>query len=79
VSKPEEKRPFERPRRTWVDNIKMDLREKFWGGTDWIYLNQDEVRWRALLNTLMNLLVPSSVGKSLSNSATSGSFMELGN
>jgi hypothetical protein len=41
VGKPEEKRPLGRPRRRWVDNIKMGLREIGWGGMDWIYLAQD--------------------------------------
>jgi hypothetical protein len=38
VGKPEEKRPLGRPRRRWVDNIKMNFREIGWGGMDWIYL-----------------------------------------
>jgi hypothetical protein len=58
VGKPEGKRPLGRPRRTWVDNIKMDLREIGWGGMDWIDLAQDRDQWRALVNTLMNLRVP---------------------
>jgi hypothetical protein len=41
VGKPERKRPLGRPRRRWVDNIKMDLREIGWGGMDWINLDQD--------------------------------------
>jgi hypothetical protein len=48
----------ENPRRTWVDNIKMDLREIGWGCMDWIDLAQNRDKWRALLNTVMNLLVP---------------------
>jgi hypothetical protein len=58
VGKPEGKRPLGRPRRRWVDNIKMDLREIGWGGVDWIDLAQDRDQWRALVNTVMNLLVP---------------------
>jgi hypothetical protein len=46
------------PRRRWEDNIKMDLREVAWGGTDWINLAQDRDRWRALVNAVMNLRVP---------------------
>jgi hypothetical protein len=42
VGRPEEKRPLGRPRRRWVDNIKMDLREIGWGGMDWIDLAQDK-------------------------------------
>jgi hypothetical protein len=57
--KPEGKRPLGRPRRSWVDNIKMDLRELGWGGgMDWIDLAQDRDQWRALVNTVMNFRVP---------------------
>jgi hypothetical protein len=52
------KRPLGRPRRRWVDNIKMDLREIGWDGMDWINLAQDRDRWRALVNTVKNLRVP---------------------
>jgi hypothetical protein len=58
VGKPEGKRPLVRPRRRWVDSIKMDLREVGWDGTDWIDLAQDRDRWRAYVNTVMNLRVP---------------------
>jgi hypothetical protein len=58
VGKPEGKRPLGRPRRRWVDNIKMDLREIGWDGVDWIDLAQDRDQWRAVVNTVMNLLVP---------------------
>jgi hypothetical protein len=58
VGKPEGKRPLRRPRRRWVDNIKMDLRGIGWGGVDWIDLAQDRDQWRALVNTVMNLRVP---------------------
>jgi hypothetical protein len=58
VGKPDEKRPLGRPRRRWVDNIKMDLREIEWGGMDWIDLAQDRNQWGALVNTVMNLGVP---------------------
>jgi hypothetical protein len=58
VGKPEGKRPLGRPRRRWVDNIKMDLREIGWNGMDWIKLAQDKDQWRALVNTVMNLWVP---------------------
>ena len=57
VGKPEGKRPLGRPRRRWEDNIKLDLREV--GGVgDWMELAQDRDRWRALVNTVMNLQVP---------------------
>jgi hypothetical protein len=58
VGKPERNRPLLRPRRRWVDNIKMDLRETGWDGMDWIDLAQDRDQWRALVNTVMNLRVP---------------------
>jgi hypothetical protein len=41
VENPEGKRPVGRPRRRWVDNIKMDLREIGWDGMNWIDLAQD--------------------------------------
>jgi hypothetical protein len=41
VGKPEGKRPLGRPRRKWVDNIKIDFREMGWDGRDWINLVQD--------------------------------------
>jgi hypothetical protein len=58
VGKPEEKRPLGRPRRRWVDNIKIDLRELGWDGMEWIDLAQVGDQWRALVNTIMNLWVP---------------------
>jgi hypothetical protein len=54
VGKPEGKRP----RRRWVDNIKMNLREIGWDGVDWIGLAQNKDQWRALLKTVMNLRAP---------------------
>jgi hypothetical protein len=73
VGKPEGKRPLGRPRRRWVDNIKIDLRETECDGMDWIDLIQDRDQWRALVNTVMNLRVPYNFGKFLS-SCTIGSF-----
>jgi hypothetical protein len=58
VGNPEGKRPLGRPRRRWVDNIKMDLREIGWGGRDCIDLAQDRDQWRALVNAVINLRVP---------------------
>jgi hypothetical protein len=58
VGKPEGRRPLGRPRRRWEDNIKMDLPEVGWRGTDWIDLAHDRDRWRALVYTVMNLRVP---------------------
>jgi hypothetical protein len=58
--KPEGKRPLGRPRRRWVYsyNIRMDLGEVGWGDVDWIGLAQDRNRWRALVNSVLNLRVP---------------------
>jgi hypothetical protein len=56
--KPEGKRPLRRRRCRWVDTMKMDLREMGWGGMDWIDLAQDRNQWRALVNMVMNFLVP---------------------
>jgi hypothetical protein len=58
VRKPEGKRPLGRPRWRWVDNIKMDLGDIGWGGVDWIVLPRDRDKWRALVNSVMNLWVP---------------------
>jgi hypothetical protein len=52
VEKPEGKRTLGRPKRRWVDNIKMDLREIEWYGMDWIEMAQDRDQWRALVNTV---------------------------
>jgi hypothetical protein len=58
VGEPEGKRPLGRPRRRWIDNIKMDLSEIVLSVVDWIGLAQDRYRWRALVNSVMNLRVP---------------------
>jgi hypothetical protein len=55
LGKQEGKRPLGRPRRRWVDDITMDLGEVGWGDVDWIGLAQDRNRWRALVNSVMNL------------------------
>jgi hypothetical protein len=52
------KRPLGRPRRRWVDNIRLDLGEVGWGDVDWIGLAKDRNRWRALVNSVLNLRVP---------------------
>jgi hypothetical protein len=57
VGKLEGKRLVGRHRRRWEDNIKMDHRETGWGGMGWIGLAQDRDYWRALVKTLINLLV----------------------
>jgi hypothetical protein len=58
VGKPDGKRPLGRPRRRWVDNIKMELTEIGWGGMDWIDLAEVRDHWRALVNMAMNVWVP---------------------
>jgi hypothetical protein len=58
VGKPEGRRPLGRPRRRWLDNIKMDLVEVGWSDVDWIGLAQDRGIWRALVNSVLNLQFP---------------------
>jgi hypothetical protein len=65
VRNPEGKRPLGRPRHRWVDNIKMDLVEVGWGDVDWIDLAQDRDRWRALVNSVVNLQVPKTDGETI--------------
>jgi hypothetical protein len=56
-------KPEGRPRRRWMNNIGMDLVEVGWGHVDWIGLAQDRNRWRALVNSALNLRVPKNAGK----------------
>jgi hypothetical protein len=72
VGKPEGKRALGRPRRRWVDNIKMDLGVVGWDNVDWIGLAQDRSRWRALVNSVLNLRVPLNVGKLSTGLTSSG-------
>jgi hypothetical protein len=58
VGKPEEKRPLGRPRRRWVNNIRMDLGEVGWRNVYWIGLAKDRNRWRGVVNSVLNLRVP---------------------
>jgi hypothetical protein len=58
VGKPEGNKSLGRQRRRWVDNIRMDLGEMGWSDLDWIGLDQDRNRWRALVNSVLNLRVP---------------------
>jgi hypothetical protein len=62
VGRPEGRRPLGRPRRRWENNIKMDLREIGFEDADWIHWAQDRDRWRALVNTVINLRVPLNAG-----------------
>jgi hypothetical protein len=57
VGKPERKRLLGRPRRGWVDGVRMDLREIGLGCVDWIKLAQDRDLWRAVVSAVMNLRV----------------------
>jgi hypothetical protein len=57
VGKPEGRRPLGKPRRMWLDNIRMDLVEVGLGDVDWIGLAQDRDRWRALVNSVLSLRV----------------------
>jgi hypothetical protein len=71
VGKPEGKRPLGRPRRRWVDNIRMDIGEVGWGDVDCIGLAKDRNRWRAVVNSVLNLRVPLNAVKLSSGLASS--------
>jgi hypothetical protein len=58
VGKIEGKRPIERPRRRWEDNININLQEVGCGDMDWIKLAEDRDRWRTLVNAVMKIRVP---------------------
>jgi hypothetical protein len=66
------KRPLGRPRRRWVDNIRMHLGEVECDDVDWIGLAQDRNRWRTLVNSVLNLRVPGNAGKLSSGVTSSG-------
>jgi hypothetical protein len=72
VGKREGMRPLGRPRRRWIDNIKIDLLEIELNVVDWICLAQDRYRWRALANVVMNLRSPKNAGKLSSGCTTYG-------
>jgi len=57
LGKPEGRRPLERPRRRWVDDIRMDLQGVGCGYMDWIGLAQDRGRWQTLVSAVMNLRI----------------------
>ena len=67
VGKPEGKRPLGRPRRRWVDNIRMELQEVGCGYMDWIGLARDRERWWKLVSVVMNLRVPWNAGNFLTS------------
>jgi hypothetical protein len=56
--KPEGKRPLGRSWRRWEDNIRSDLRETGWEVVDYMHLAEDRDQWRAVVNMVMNLMVP---------------------
>jgi hypothetical protein len=58
MRKPKEKRPLGRPRRRWVHNIRIDVGEVGWGDVGWMCLAKDRNRWRAVVNSILNLRVP---------------------
>jgi hypothetical protein len=72
VGKPDGKRPLGKTRRRWIGNIKMDLFGLGLGGVDWIDLAQDRYRWRALVNSVMNLRVPYNAVKLPNGCTTCG-------
>jgi len=67
VGKPEGRRPVGRPRRRWLDNIRLDLQEVGCGYMDWIGLAQDRDRWRTVVSAVMNLRVLRNAGNFLTN------------
>jgi len=64
--KPDRKRPLGKSRHRREDNIKMDLQELGWG-MDWIDLDQDRDRWRALVNAVVTIRVPDNAGNFLTS------------
>ena len=67
VGKSEGKRPLGRPRRRWVDNIRMYLQDVGCGYMDWLGLAQDRDRWRTLVSVVMNFRVPWNAGNFLTS------------
>jgi hypothetical protein len=66
-------RPLARPRRRWVDNIKMYIRKIQWGGLTWIGIAQDRDKWKAVVNMAMNHRLPYNFGKFFSSCTTGNS------
>jgi hypothetical protein len=57
VRRPKGKRPLRRTRNRLENNIRMDLREIWWEGVDWMHLTEDRDQWQALVNMVMNLWI----------------------
>jgi hypothetical protein len=73
VGQTEGKRLLGRPRRRWVDNIKIDLRDIGWDGVDWIDIAQDRDQWKDLVIKVLNLRVPLNARKFLRDCKIGGS------
>ena len=67
LGKPEGRRPLGRPRRRWVDNIRMDLQKMGCGYMDWIGLAQDRDGWRRLVSAVTNVRVRWNAGNFLTS------------
>jgi hypothetical protein len=67
VEIPNGKRSIGRPMRRWENNIKINLQQVEWEGVDWIDLDQDKDRWRALVNVVINLPFPENAGNFLTS------------
>jgi len=67
VGKPEGRIPLGRPRRRWVDNMRLDLQVVGCRYIDWIGLAQDRDSWRTLVSAVMNLRVPRNAGNFLTS------------
>jgi hypothetical protein len=76
VEKPEGEGPLGRPRRRWVDNIKMDLSEIGWVGVGWIGLVLDSDKWKTLVTAVMNFRVSNNAWN-LSNGYTTGGLSSI--
>jgi hypothetical protein len=72
LEEPEGNRTVRKPRRRWVNNIRIHLEVVEWGDVDWIGLAKDRNRWRALVNLVLNHRVPQNAGKLSSGLTSSG-------
>ena len=67
VERPGVKTRLGRTRHRWENNIKLDLQAVGWGGMEWIAMPQDRDRWRAFVNAVLNIWVPSNAGNFLTS------------